>query len=148
MVSKLGLTILASIVMTIIFVALVNVGTSIFIEEPRYDTYCKPIAVESKTDAENQAYWDSCNKAYEDAMKPYNQMRFYIFAPIGFILLLVGLLLSENFIRITGLATGAILVMEGVATNFQDKIAVFVTLLIILAVFGIVAWRIIKKMKK
>jgi len=148
MVNKLGLTILASIVLTIVFIALVNVGTSIFIEEPKYEEYCKPVAVESKTDAENQAYWDECNTAYENAMKPYNQMRFYIFAPIGFVLLLVGLLLSENLIRITGLATGAILVMEGVATNFQDKNAVFVTLLVILVVFGIIAWRMIKKMKK
>lgn len=147
MVNKLALTILASIVLTIILVALVNVGTSIFIEEPKYDTYCKPVAVESKTDAENQAYWDECNTAYETAMKPYNQMRFYIFAPIGFILLLTGLLISENLIRITGLATGAILVMEGVATNFQDKIAVFVTLLVILVVFGTLAWRMIKKTK-
>jgi len=148
MVSKLGLTILASIVMTIILVALVNVGTSIFIEAPKYEDYCKPVAVESKTDVENQAYWDSCNKAYEDAMKPYNQIRFYIFAPIGFILLLAGLLVSDNLIRITGLATGAILLVEGVAENFQDKIAVFVTLLVIIVIFGILAWRIIKKMKK
>jgi len=147
MVNKLALTILASIVMTIIFVALVNVGTSIFLEEPRYDDYCKPVAVESKTDAENMAYYDECNKAYENAMKPYNQTRFYIFAPAGFILLLAGLLVSENLVRITGLATGGILLFEGVATNFQDKIAVFVTLLIILVIFGIVAWRMIKKTK-
>lgn len=148
MVSKLGLTILASIVLTIIIIALVNVGTSIFIVEPKYEDYCKPVAVESKTDIENQAYYDTCNTAYQDAMKPYNQMRFYIFAPIGFILLLAGLLVSDNLIRITGLATGAILVMEGVATNFQDKNAVFITLFVILVVFGILAWRMIKKMKK
>lgn len=148
MVNKLGLTILASIVLTIILIALVNVGTSIFIEEPRYDTYCKPVAVESKTDAQNQAYWDECNTAYENAMKPYNQTRFYIFAPIGFILLIAGLLVSENIVRITGLATGAVLLIEGVTLNFQDKVAVFVTLLIILVIFGILAWIIIKKMKK
>lgn len=148
MVNKLALTILASIVLTIILIALVNVGTSIFIEEPDYEDFC-PRSTFGLTEPDEvlEKELDECYAAYEAAMKPYNQIRFYIFAPLGFILLLTGLLVSENLIRITGLATGAILVMEGVATNFKDKIAVFITLLLILVVFGFLSWRVIKKTK-
>lgn len=78
-------------------------------------------------------------------MKPYNQYRYYIFAGIGFILLLVSLFAKENIIQLTGLAAGGILVAEGIVINLQNKGIVFFSLLAILVIFGVVAWRVINK---
>ena len=86
-----------------------------------------------------------CQQDYDEAMKGYNQIRFYIVAVIGFILLLTGLFATENIIQLTGLATGGILVGEGVVLNFRNEIVVFATLLAILIIFGVVAWRVVRK---
>ena len=86
-------------------------------------------------------------KDYDAAMKPYNQIRYYIFAGIGFILLLVGLFALENMIQLTGLATGGILVVQGIVMNFQNKSIVFISLIAILIIFGVIAWRIIRNKK-
>ncbi|MEK6936010.1 MAG: hypothetical protein AABW67_04420 [Nanoarchaeota archaeon] len=91
--------------------------------------------------------YEQCQKDYESAMKPYNQIRYYIFAGIGFILLLGGLFALENMIQLTGLATGGILVVQGIVMNFQNKAIVFFSLIAILIIFGIIAWRIIRKKK-
>jgi len=176
-ISKLGLTIIVAIILTVIIVALVNIGLSIFIEDPEYDDFCgkhRPIPTlleEDKSElvcAEDAKVCDdgttltrdpkmgcefpSCSEEFEDcqdewenARDNFNQKRFYFFAGIGFILLLAGLYFKENLFQITGLASGGILVFEGIVTNFQNQIMVFSTLIIILVVFGIIARRVIKK---
>jgi hypothetical protein len=176
MVNKLGLSIILSIILTIIIVSTVNVGVSLFLNEPEYDKFCnttKTYAIETydnitKEVCENnngtwtpqniqcikapcpQGYCDfysKCNQAYSDAQKPYNQQKFYIFAVLGFILLLTGLFMSENLIQITGLATGAILVFEGIVQNLENKAAVFTSLVLILIIFGVLAYRVIQRKK-
>ena len=174
MANRLALTIIVSIILTAIIISLVNVGTALFLPAPEYNDYCGKI-IEPKLSQnqiitkelcessngtwypENieciatpcpQGYCDhytSCQKEYEGAMKPYNQFRYYIFAGIGFILLLVGLFALENMIQLTGLATGGILVVQGIVMNFQNKTIVFVSLILILIIFGVIAWRIIRK---
>jgi len=64
---------------------------------------------------------------------------------IEFLLLLIGLFALENLIQITGLATGGILVFEGIVQNWQNKSIVFIALIAILVIFGILAWRVINK---
>ncbi len=91
--------------------------------------------------------FNTCQDEYDAAQKPYNQYRYYLFAGIGFILLLVGLFTKENLIQLTGLASGGILVAEGIIMNFENEIIVFFSLLAILIIFGIIAYRIIKKYK-
>lgn len=176
MANKLALSILISIILTAIIVSLMNVGTSLFLKEPEYDKYCnysKTIPLETYDnitkdvcEANNgtwtpqnvqcikapcpQGYCDfyaKCSQAYSEAQKPYNQQRFYIFAGLGFLLLLIGLFAIENLIQITGLATGGILVLEGIVFNIQNKLAVFLTLLGILVIFGILAWRVVQRKK-
>ncbi|MBM3247064.1 hypothetical protein FJZ17_00805 [Candidatus Pacearchaeota archaeon] len=176
MVNKLALSIIISIILTIIIVSTVNVGVSLFMNEPNYENYCnysKSIPLETYDNVTKgvceqyngtwtpqpvqcikapcpQGYCDfyqKCNQAYQEAQKPYNQNKFYIFAGLGFILLLIGLFISENLIQITGLATGAILVFEGIVQNFQNKTAVFIALVLILIIFGILAYRVIKRKK-
>jgi len=152
MTNKIALTIIVSVILTVILISLVNVGTSIVIEDPKYEDYCEdfyPKYVQeniTKEEAEqlNQEQ-QQCNEDYMEAQKPYNQYRYYIFAGIGFILLLIGLFSKENLIQLTGLATGGILVAEGVVINSANKTIVFFSLLAILVIFGIIAGRIIKK---
>lgn len=178
-ISKLGLTIIVAIILTTIIVALVNVGLSIFIEDPNYDDFCgkyRPApTVIDKTGEDSELVcaedikicedgttltrdpkmgcefpscseeFEDCQDEWENARDNFNQRRFYFFAGIGFVLLLIGLFWRENLFQITGLASGGILIFEGIVTNFQNKILVFTTLIIILIVFGIIARRVIKK---
>ena len=153
MANKLALTIIVSIILTVILISIVNVGTSLFLDQPEYEDYCKEsitkmrISPES-TEGERLAIdeeQEKCREEYMNALKPYNQIRYYIFAGIGFILLLVGLFAVENMIQLTGLATGGILVTQGIVMNFENKAIVFTSLIVILAIFGVIAYRIINK---
>lgn len=90
-------------------------------------------------------FYQKCYEEMEAYQKVYNQKRFYLFAGIGFLLLIIGLFAIENLIQITGLATGGILVIEGIIMNLQNKMIVFVSLLAILIIFGVLAWRVIHK---
>ena len=155
MTNKLALTIIVSIILTIIMISIVNVGTALFFDRPEYEDYCEEsltkMRISPDSTQEERLIFDTeqeeCRQEYEDALKPYNQTRYYIFAGIGFILLLVGLFTKENLIQLTGLASGGILVAEGIITNFENEIIVFFSLLAILIIFGIIAFRIIKKYK-
>lgn len=174
MVNKLALSILISIILTAILVSTANVGTSLFLKEPDYNSYCnmtKNIPIETYDNVTKEIcetnngtwtpqnvqcikapcpqgycdFYSKCSQAYSEAQKPYNQYRFYIFAGIGFLLLLIGLFAIENLIQITGLATGGILVLEGIIMNLENKLVVFLSLIAILVIFGILAWRVVNK---
>lgn len=152
MANKVVLTVIVSVILTVIVVSLVNVGTSIVLEEPEYDDFCGDVDVRfepvNRSDEEvsklNEGYL-KCNEDFEEVMRPYNQYRYYILAGIGFVLLLVGLFVKENLVQLTGLAAGGILVAEGIVINLESKVIVFFSLLAILIIFGTVAARIIKK---
>jgi len=177
--NKLALSILVSIILTVILVSLVNVGLSIFLEQPEYNDYCdrgiNPLLKERGVDTPDldscpedakvcadgtavarQSHlncefpqcpeeYKECNDKWEEANDEYNQIRFYVLALIGFALLLTGLFSKEILIQITGLATGGILVFEGIVTNFENKIVTFTALLLILIIFGILAYRIVNR---
>ncbi len=152
MANKIALTIIVSVILTVILISLVNVGTSIILEEPEYNDFCAEedlrFPSQNKTDAELEQMNKKsieCYDEYREAQRPYNQYRYYILAGIGFILLLVGLFTKENMVQLTGLASGGILVAEGIVINLQNKVIVFFSLLAILIIFGVVAWRVIKK---
>jgi len=89
--------------------------------------------------------YKECEEDYDEARDNFNQKRFYVFALIGFTFLLIGLFNKEILIQITGLASGGILVFQGIVTNFENKIVTFVALLLILIIFGILAYRIVNK---
>jgi hypothetical protein len=172
--NKTALSIIIGIILTIIIVSLVNVGTSLFLNEPQYEKYCNYTASPALETYDNitkesceayngtwtpqnvqcmkepcaQGYCDfyqKCNQAWNDAQKPYNQKRFYVFAFLGFVLLIFGLFAREMLLQITSLSSGGILVFEGIVSNLQEKLIVFVSLLAILIIFGIIAYRVIKK---
>jgi hypothetical protein len=154
MVNKTALSIIVSIILTTILVSLVNVGINIVLEEPEYEDFCSNADLrydpvnKSEVDLQNlNEEYNRCNEEYNAAQLPYNQNRYYILAIIGFALLLAGLYFKENLIQITGLASGGILVAQGIVVNLENEIIVFFSLLAILAIFGVVAYRIIKKTK-
>jgi hypothetical protein len=146
MANKLMLTLLVTIILTVVLVATVNVGMSIFLEQPNYpDCYKdvqKPYPATYTT--EEQAQIDLCNANYDTSIKHYNQTRFYILAGIGLVLVLLGLFIPLPVIRWTGLVSGLILLGESIVMNWQNKIAVFISLLIILVAIGIGGWRALK----
>ncbi len=163
--NTIWLSILISIILTVILVSTVNVGISLFLNEPEYTDFCdynQPFPykenVTMKACEEQNGTWyadgnycdfySKCNQAHQDALRPFEQYRFYVLAVLGFTLLLVGLFMKELLIQITGLATGGILVFQGVVTNLQEKLVVFVALLAILVVFGVLALRVIRSARK
>jgi hypothetical protein len=150
--NKTALTILISIILTVILVSTVNVGTSLFLNEPDYDScYSDRVVVPldpNATAEDREAYNEEQSECFEESREKresFNQLKYYVFATIGFILLLVGLFHKENLIQITGLATGGILVFEGIVINLQNKLIVFISLIAMLAIFGVLAYRVVKK---
>ena len=143
--AKLALTIIVSIILTTIIISLVNVGTSLFLDKPEYKDYCDVYEWRGEAPPPEEANkLKECEREYRDSMKPYNQFRYYIFAGLGFIILLVGLFSKEYIIQFTGLASGGILVTQGVVMNFENKVVVFISLLAILLIFGVLALRIVQ----
>jgi len=77
-----------------------------------------------------------CNKEFEDAIAKYNRNTFFIFAVIGFLLIVAGLYTRPLLVQISTLPAGAFLVIEAAVKNFNDKLLVIITfaLLIIAAI--------------
>jgi hypothetical protein len=79
---------------------------------------------------------DMCGKNWDDAIAEYNKRTFFIFALIGFVLIVVGLYVSPLLVQIATLPSGAVLVIEAAIKNFDDKLMVIIifALLIIAAI--------------
>ena len=177
MINKIILTIIVSVILTVLLISLVNVGLSIFLEDPKYEDFCgyissqpvvqnntifcpqdtktcpdgKILSRDSNLGCEFPSCSDkfkTCQEEYVESLKPYNQIRYYVLAGIGIILLLIGLFVRTNITQITGLVTGGILITEGIVINFQNKIMVFVSLILIFIIFGVIAFRIIERKKE
>jgi hypothetical protein len=179
MVNKLALSILVSIILTGIIISILNVGSSLFLNEPEYTDFCdytgKTIPILESSDNITQDiceayngtwmpqniqcikapcpqgycdFYQKCQTAYEQKMKGYNQRRFYLFAGVGFLLLIIGLFAIENLIQFTGLGAGGILVLEGIIMNLQNKKIVFFSLLLIFTIFSVLAWKVIQGKKE
>jgi len=78
-----------------------------------------------------------CNKEFNDAQNAYNRRTFFIYAIVGFILIVFGLFASSLLLQIVSLPSGAFLVIEAATKNFDDKLFVIITfgLLIIAALY-------------
>ena len=78
-----------------------------------------------------------CNKEFEDSMKSYNRSTFFVYAIIGFALIVIGLFIQVLLIQIITLPAGATLVIEAAIKNFDNKLYVIITftLLIIAAIY-------------
>lgn len=78
-----------------------------------------------------------CGKQFEDEMKAYNRSTFFVFAVIGFALIVTGLFIPVLLIQIITLPAGAFLVIEAAVKNFDNKLLVIIvfSLLIVAAVY-------------
>jgi len=78
-----------------------------------------------------------CGVTFEEDMKAYNRSTFFIFALIGFALIVSGLFIHILLIQIIMLPAGAFLVIEAAAKNFDNKLYVIIVfaLLIVAAVY-------------
>jgi hypothetical protein len=80
---------------------------------------------------------DMCSKEFNDAQKAYNRRTFFIYAIVGFALIVFGLFNSGLLMQIVSLPSGAFLVIEAATKNFDDKLFVIIVfgLLIIGALY-------------
>jgi len=80
---------------------------------------------------------DMCSKQFEEATKAYNRKTFFIYAIVGFILIVFGLFNRALLLQIVSLPSGAFLVIEAAVKNFDDKLFVIITfgLLIVAALY-------------
>jgi len=79
----------------------------------------------------------TCNQDFDNAMKIYNRNTFFVYAVIGFTLIVIGLFIQILLIQIITLPAGAALVIEAAMKNFDNKLYVIITfgLLIIAAIY-------------
>jgi len=93
-----------------------------------YDNYGCPSSIKE---------CDLCNKEFDNATKSYNREAFFIFAVIGFLLIVAGLFVTLLLIQLITLPAGAFLVIEAGVKNFDDKLFVIIifSLLISAAVY-------------
>lgn len=85
-----------------------------------------------------------CNQQFNDATAKYNKNTFFIFAAIGFILIIAGLYVSPLLIQITTLPAGAALVIEAAIKNFDDKLLIIVTFALLIVAAVVLALRKLK----
>jgi len=76
---------------------------------------------------------DMCSKNFEDAIKAYNRRTFFIYAVVGFALIIYGLFALSLLMQIVTLPSGAFLVIEAATKNFDDKLFVIVTFGLLIA---------------
>jgi hypothetical protein len=87
---------------------------------------------------------DMCNKEFENALAKYNKDTFFIFAAIGFILIIVGLYTKPLLIQISTLPAGAFLVIEAAVKNFNDKLLIIIVFSLLIVAAVILALRKLK----
>ncbi|MEI6731502.1 MAG: hypothetical protein WCK90_02355 [archaeon] len=93
-----------------------------------YNEYGCPVSVDR---------CDTCNNDYNKSMEIYNRRVFFVYAIVGFALIIFGLFSASLLLQIVTLPSGAFLVIEAAVKNFDDKLMVIITfgLLIALALY-------------
>ena len=87
---------------------------------------------------------DFCSKQFDDAIQKYNRNTFFIFALIGFILIVAGLFVHTLLLQLVTLPAGAFLVIEAAVKNFDNKLAVIIVFALLIVAAIILALRKLK----
>ena len=142
--------------LAILLVSFVNVGISLFYENPEYEDFCGKTPTSffgNQTDCEleggiwqpymeprpvesSSGYCDfyvKCQEEYDKANEPYQRNAFVILAIIGFGSIVGGLFVQILTLRVMLLASGTINVLIGVIRDLEDRTLVFITLGILIA---------------
>ena len=80
---------------------------------------------------------DLCNQDFEFQSKEYNRQTFFVYAILGFVLIVIGLFISSLLLQLVFLPAGAFLVIEAGVQNFDNKLYVIIvfSLLIVAALY-------------
>lgn len=154
MTKNLAVTILISIVIAAVLIGLTEVGMSIYKESPDYQDYCNPSLARDKGLTKDECLtgggrWIDENnycepicdqEVYDQDSKIFNQQRFYIIGTIGLLLILAGLFITVPIIQWSGISSGGVLIIQSIVMNFQNKISVFIYLIVILIAVGLGVW--------
>lgn len=145
-------TILISIILAIVLVSIANVGMTLFFNEPRYDDFCTNSDGTPLNRTETKPFFDpdaapiTCDQAaYDAALKSFNQYRFYIFGGIGLVLVLLGLFIPVSLIQWSLIPSGGVLIAQAIVMNFANKLAVFISLIVILLIIAFGAYRALRR---
>ena len=145
--SKLFVQILFGIVLAILITSFLNIGLSLIYEQPKYESYCqeiRPLKIGEEFAQEQQQEQKRCSDDYQKALQSRNQNIFFILAPIGFILLIIGTLVSDTTLQVMLMGSGFLSTLISIFQNIQDKLSVFITIGLLL-IIGILYT--IKKLK-
>ena len=115
----------------------VNLGIEVFYPSPKYETYCTPEIVENLPDV----YPKQCDMDFQDAMSGYNQKIFWVLAPIGFVLVLIGIFYANLLVNLIGIFGGSFLVIQSIMRNLNNKVIAFITLGLIIILIGYFAFK-------
>ena len=74
-------------------------------------------------------------------MSAYNQKIFWVLAPIGFILVIIGIFYRNLLINLIGTFGGSFLVIESIMKNLNNEIIAFITLGLIIILIGYFAFK-------
>jgi len=110
----------------------VNLGIEVFYPSPKYETYCTPEIVEDLPDV----YPKQCDIDFQNAMDEHNQKRFWVVAPIGFILVITGIFYASLLINLIGIFGGSFLIIQSIIWNLNNKVIAFITLGLIIILIG------------
>ncbi len=150
--TNLPVTILMSIVIAAVLIGITEVGMSLYKEQPDYQSYCTPGQVPYKAMLRDECMagggqWmnDYCQQLcdqekYDQDMKAFNQQRFYVTGTIGLLLILAGLFITVPIIQWSGISSGGVLIIQSIVMNFQNKVTVFIYLILILITVGLGVW--------
>lgn len=116
----------------------VNLGIEVFYPSPEYETYCTPEIVSREI---SPNYPKQCDVDYQNIRDNYNQNIFWILAPIGFILVAVGIFYGNFLINLIGVFGGSFLVIESIIRNLNNKVIAFITLGLIIVLIGYFAFK-------
>ena len=136
---NLFVKVIFGIVLAVLVVSFLNVGISLFYERPEYNDFCEepfPCITTPKevTEEENQKARE-CYDQFNEATKKHDRFVFFILAPIGLILLIVGTRMNKNLtLQIMSMGAGFASVVSGIVRNIQDKLSVFITIGILIII--------------
>jgi hypothetical protein len=85
-----------------------------------------------------------CSVEFEELTQEYNRNVFFIFAVIGFILIVAGLFSTELLLQIIFLPSGAFLVIESAVRNINDKLYVIIVFALLIIAATYLAWKKLK----
>lgn len=85
-----------------------------------------------------------CGKDYDEKMKQYNRNTFFVYALIGFVLIILGLYVSPLLVQIVTLPSGAVLVIQAAMQNFGDKLMVIIIFALLIVAAIVLALRKLK----